>query len=89
MDLDSLAKPFLKNLTPYKPGKPIEQLQRERGITVAPAKLASNENPYAPHKKIREAIVSSIDEVNRYPESGAPALTERLSETLGVSPSEE
>lgn len=84
MDLDRLAKPFLRNLTPYKPGKPIEQLQREKGITVAPAKLASNENPYAPHKKIREALVTGIDDVNRYPESGAPALTDKLSEVLGV-----
>ena len=88
MDLDKLAKPFLRNLTPYKPGKPIEQLQREKGIAVAPAKLASNENPYAPHRKIRDVLVSAIDDVNRYPESGAPALTDKLSEVLGIPPSE-
>ena len=88
MDLDRLAKPFLKDLTPYKPGKPIEQLQRERGITVSPAKLASNENPYAPHRKIRDALVAAIDDVNRYPESGAPGLTDKLAGLLRVSRSE-
>jgi histidinol-phosphate aminotransferase len=88
MDLDKLAKPFLRNITPYKPGKPIEQLQRERGITITPAKLASNENPYPPRKKIRDALVSAIDDVNRYPESGAPELTNRLAHMLGIPPSE-
>jgi histidinol-phosphate aminotransferase len=85
MDLERLAKPFLKNITPYKPGKPIEQLQRERGLTVPPAKLASNENPYPPHPKIREALIKAIDDVNRYPESGSPELVDKLAARLGVS----
>jgi histidinol-phosphate aminotransferase len=88
VDLDRLAKPFLKNITPYRPGKPIEQLQRERGITATPAKLASNENPYPPHRRIREALISAIDNVNRYPESGSPELSDKLSEILSVSRSE-
>jgi histidinol-phosphate aminotransferase len=88
MNLERLAKPFLKDLVPYKPGKPIEQLQREKGVAVTPAKLASNENPYPPHPKVRAALVSAMDEANRYPESGAPDLTERLASFLSVSPSE-
>ena len=88
MDLDRLAKPFLKNITPYKPGKPIEQLQRERGLTITPAKLASNENPYPPHPKIREALIKAIGDVNRYPESGSPELVDKLTARLGVSRSE-
>ena len=85
MDLERLAKPFLKNITPYKPGKPIEQLQRERGITVTPAKLASNENPYPPHPQIREALIKAIGDVNRYPESGSPELVDKIAELLAVS----
>jgi histidinol-phosphate aminotransferase len=88
MELEKLAKPFLKNINPYQPGKPIEQLQRERGVSVAPAKLASNENPYPPHPRIREALLSAIDGVNRYPESGSPELTERLAASLSVTPGE-
>ncbi|UCH82870.1 MAG: histidinol-phosphate transaminase [Candidatus Latescibacterota bacterium] len=88
MDLDKLAKPFLKNLNPYKPGKPIEQVQREKGITTPLSKLASNENPYPPHEKIRSAMTEAIKEINRYPESGAPDLTDRVAVVLNVGTDE-
>jgi len=86
--LDKLAKPFLKKIRPYKPGKPIEQLQRERGIPGPIAKLASNENPYPPAQRIKQAVIEAMGEGNRYPESGAPVLTERLAERHSVDPSE-
>ncbi len=88
MDLDKLAKPFLKKIRPYKPGKPIEQLQRERGIPGPIAKLASNENPYTPCEKIKRAVISALDEGNRYPESGAPVLTGKLAAWHNVDSSE-
>ena len=88
MDLDKLVRPFLKDLTPYKPGKPIEQVQREKGIVVPLIKLASNENPYPPHEKIRHALISSIGNANRYPESGAPDLTDKIAGTMNVHPSQ-
>jgi histidinol-phosphate aminotransferase len=88
MDLDKLAKSFLKDIRPYRPGKPIEQLQRERGITGPIAKLASNENPYPPHDKIKRAVISALESANRYPESGAPELTEKLAGYHEVDPSE-
>ncbi|MEJ2720625.1 MAG: histidinol-phosphate transaminase, partial [bacterium] len=88
MDLDKLAKPYLKDLNPYQPGKPIEQVQRERGMKTPFAKLASNENPYPPHERIRSALVAAIDEANRYPESGAPDLTNAIAAYLGVDPAE-
>lgn len=78
MDLDRLAKPYLKNINPYRPGKPIEQLQRERGIQGPIAKLASNENPYPPLEAIKRAVMDALGNTNRYPESGAPELTKKL-----------
>jgi histidinol-phosphate aminotransferase len=42
------------DIQPYQPGKPIEELERELGIT-GPVKLASNENPFAPPPGVREA----------------------------------
>ncbi|MBF8261424.1 MAG: hisC, partial [candidate division NC10 bacterium] len=45
--LEELASPFLKGLVPYLPGKPVEEVERELGITGA-IKLASNENPLGP-----------------------------------------
>lgn len=80
MDLEKLAKPYLKNLVPYKPGKPIEQLRREIGYDGEIAKLASNENPYPPLEPVRRAVIEELDRVQRYPESGAPDLTARLAD---------
>ncbi len=88
MDIDTLAKDFLKNVRPYTPGKPIEQAQRERGTSLDIIKLASNENPYPPHDKIKKAIVRALEETNRYPESGAPDLTSTLARRHGVDPAE-
>ena len=41
------ARAAIRGLSPYQPGKPIEELERELGITGA-VKLASNENPRGP-----------------------------------------
>lgn len=88
MDLDRLAKSFLNRIEPYKPGKPIEQLRRERSFAGPIAKLASNENPYPPLGAIRRAVVDAMESANRYPESGAPQLTEKLAAFHDVEPTE-
>ena len=41
----------LENIVPYQAGKPIEELAREKGLTKI-SKLASNENPLGPAKKL-------------------------------------
>jgi histidinol-phosphate aminotransferase len=46
-------------LNPYQGGKPIEELERELGITNI-TKLASNENPLGVSSKVIEAIISSL-----------------------------
>ena len=47
---ESLAAPGVRQLAPYVPGKPPEQLERELGIKDS-IKLASNENPLGPGPK--------------------------------------
>ena len=42
---ESLANEHILGIAPYEPGKPIEELERELGITDV-IKLASNENPW-------------------------------------------
>ena len=44
------CRPWIRSLEPYPPGKPIEELEREYGITGS-IKLASNENPLGPSPK--------------------------------------
>lgn len=86
MDIERLAKSSITGLRTYKPGKPAEVVQRERQTTKTFTKLASNENPYPPHQKVRDAIMRELAEQgNRYPESGCYYLVRALSEQLGVS----
>ena len=51
MDFKKLMQPHLKNVKPYVPGKPVEELRRERNIAGEIIKLASNENPLGPSPK--------------------------------------
>lgn len=57
----------IKNLIPYKPGKPLSEAQREYGIDDF-VKLASNECPIPPSQNILEAISKAASEINRYPD---------------------
>jgi histidinol-phosphate aminotransferase len=67
----------------YSPGKPIEEVQREYGLTEV-IKLASNENPLGPSPKAVEAIIRSAAAVNLYPDAAAHDLKLALSERAGL-----
>ena len=76
-----------KNITsikPYVPGKPIEELERELGISGS-VKLASNENPLGPSPLAIKAIRTGLKELNRYPDGSCYYLRDVLSEKLKVS----
>jgi histidinol-phosphate aminotransferase len=72
----------IKKIVPYPPGKPIEELERELGISGS-IKIASNENPLGPSKKAIEAIKGMLLNLNRYPDGSCYYLKERLSKKLG------
>jgi histidinol-phosphate aminotransferase len=74
---------YIKTLTPYPPGKPIEELERELGITGS-IKLASNENPLGPSPKAVAAIEKGLKDLHRYPDGSSFYLKERLSNHVGV-----
>ncbi len=69
----------------YVPGKPVEEVERERGIRNS-IKLASNENPLGPSPKALEAVRGILAMVHRYPESGGYELTRRLAARLNLTP---
>ncbi|WHY70245.1 histidinol-phosphate transaminase [Fictibacillus enclensis] len=77
------AKKQLQNLTPYQPGKPIEEVKREYGLTKI-TKLASNENPYGSSPSVRDAIIAETAHLGLYPDGYSAELREELSEFLGV-----
>lgn len=77
----------IRRAVPYIPGKPIEELKREKGFddSVTIVKLASNENPLGPSKKALSAIRETLPFINLYPDAGAYNLKEKLSNVLNVS----
>jgi len=80
------AVPGVQKLNPYQPGKPVEELERELGISNA-IKLASNENPLGPSKKAILAAQSVIGDVNYYPDGAGHKLSAALAQKLGVNQS--
>lgn len=79
-----LMRKCVQNLKPYPPGKPIEELERELGITGS-IKLASNENPLGPSPKAIGAITENLKNIHRYPDANAYYLREKLAGKFGLS----
>jgi histidinol-phosphate aminotransferase len=73
----------IKNITPYTPGKPIEELERELGISGS-IKLASNENPLGPSPKAVTAIKKAVAGLNRYPDGSGYYLSQALARKYDV-----
>jgi histidinol-phosphate aminotransferase len=85
MAIADLMRQHLRDIKPYVPGKPIEELRRERNIEGEIIKLASNENPYGPIEEVRRAIIEELSEINRYPNSGCYNLCIELGKHHGVN----
>jgi histidinol-phosphate aminotransferase len=77
----------IKTITPYPPGKPLDELEREYGITNS-IKLASNENPWGPSPKTIKALQAELSNLHRYPDGSCYYLVEAIAEKLGVAPAE-
>jgi histidinol-phosphate aminotransferase len=71
------------NIGAYVPGKPIEEVQRELGLTKI-IKMASNENPYGFSPLAEQAMIQEMRNTNFYPEVTAPKLAEKLANRLGI-----
>jgi len=83
LDFKLLANPYISSLIPYKPGKPIEEVERNLGITSV-IKLASNENPLGSSPKGVSAAVKALGKANIYPDGGCFQLKEKLAKHLNV-----
>ncbi len=81
---DAFFRPSVAALTPYQPGKPVEDVQRELGLARV-IKLASNEGPFGPFPAALEALDRTARELNRYPDGGIYRLHEALAGRHGVA----
>ena len=77
--------PWIRDLVPYPPGKPLEELEREYGIRDS-IKLASNENPLGPSPRAAAAVAAAVGQLHRYPEGNCYYLREALARRLDVDP---
>jgi histidinol-phosphate aminotransferase len=78
-----LALPAIQALSPYQPGKPISELERELGLSEI-VKLASNENPLGPSPTVLRAIEQALPDISLYPDGNGFALKKALSQQLQV-----
>ncbi len=83
----NLAIAGVQQLVPYKAGKPIEELERELGLTQV-IKLASNENPLGPGKKALAAIQAALPGLALYPDGSGFMLKQALAEKYTVDVSQ-
>ncbi|MBA2504328.1 MAG: histidinol-phosphate transaminase [Thermoleophilaceae bacterium] len=77
-------RPALGDVSPYRPQKPIRQLQEELGLDRI-VKLASNEGAFGPLPAAVAAFEATAGELNRYPDGGGTMLREALAERHGVA----
>lgn len=83
-DFLKLATPGVAGLHPYQAGKPIEELERELGISNI-IKLASNENPLGPSPKVVAAMQAELADIWLYPDGNGFDLKEKLAALHGVA----
>jgi len=75
----------LADIRPYVPGKPIEEVQREYGLTDI-IKMASNENPLGPSPRAMRALAEEVPRLHLYPDGDSYDLRHALARHLGVQP---
>lgn len=77
----------VEELDPYVPGRSKEEIAQEFGVKKEDIiKLGSNENPWGPSPKVKEAIEEELKNINRYPESDVEALKKEFAKYSNVSP---
>jgi len=81
--MKKIVRDNIEDLAVYKPGKPIEEVQRELGLEEI-IKLASNENPLGPSQRAVEAIKKAASNISLYPDGSCFRLRHALADFLGV-----
>ena len=84
-DFDAMAQPGIQGLRAYDPGHDIVTL-REKFAGKALLELGSNESPYGPSPRARQAALDSMSSLHRYPDPLGTGLKLALAEHLGIAP---
>jgi len=81
---DDLVIPSIKGLTAYIAGKPIEEVERELGLKNI-IKLASNENPKGPSKRVLTAIEMASKNISQYPDGNGFYLKQAIANKYAIA----
>ena len=81
---DKQIQPQIADVSPYVPGKPIAELQRELNLTRV-SKLASNENPLGASVRAKKSIQDLLVDIARYPDGSAFELKKSLARHLNLT----
>ncbi|MGV8042447.1 MAG: histidinol-phosphate transaminase [Thermoanaerobaculaceae bacterium] len=74
---------YMHKVAIYVPGKPVEEVERELGVTGI-VKLASNENPLGSSPRAIAAVQKALPTLNRYPDGGGYVLRRAVAERQQV-----
>ncbi|MFZ5945558.1 MAG: histidinol-phosphate transaminase [Bacillota bacterium] len=74
----------VRDVLPYVPGKTIEEVKRELGLTDV-IKLGSNENPYAPFNNSFTAMRNELKALNCYPDVTFKEIKRLLAERFNLT----
>ncbi len=84
---DALLEPrprrAVSAIEPYEPGKPIDAVRRELGLTDV-VKLASNENPLGPSPRAAAAVREAAAQLHLYPDDASVHLRKALGRRLSL-----
>ena len=83
MDICEITPSHIRTISPYAPGKPISELERELGLKDI-VKLASNENPLGTSPKALKAAQDALMDASRYPDGNGFELKAAISDRYGV-----
>lgn len=87
MNLKVELNSSLEGMPIYQPGRPIDEVARELGLTPESiVKLASNENPLGPSPMAINAMQEAIQDVHLYPDGNAFHLKAKLAKQLDLKP---
>ncbi len=75
----------LEKISPYVPGKPIDDVKRELGLERV-IKLASNENPLGCSPMAKKAVTDMLENPALYPDGNCTELRNELSQVFGLKP---
>lgn len=82
--MKNIIPPVIENLSPYVPGRRLEDVEAELGLSGI-IKLGSNENSLGPSPKAMEALKGALGSLHRYSDADSRLLKEALAKKFSYN----